>query len=309
VRALCGTRPAFVAASRPGVPAHYVATFDDSGDRRRIPVLAIRGTLSVDDAVADLVASAVPAPELGDASCRAHAGVRAAAHKVLAGPAGELLFGAAPSDDPRGSSTPGTAKHIVVCGHSLGAGVAALVAVEVARRRPATRVTCYSFAPPPVACWGPRSASVKSIIPANCEILAFVNGKDCVPDLSLRSVSDLLRAARRVDELPLTLADRLGVLGGDPALAGSLGDVAEPSGGDARAADDDDKDLAPLRVLASGGPTLYHLGEDGVVRAVPQHRCENPQIEVHPRMIVDHFPNAYARAFDRCFPQHADDAE
>lgn len=255
-----------VSAKKVGIPAHFVAKLDSE------TILCIRGTRSVDDAIVDVVASSVNAPELGGPECYAHEGIRAAARRIIAGPAGEIL-----KDEER----------IVVVGHSLGAGCATLVALELARRQPSKQITCYAFSPPPVA-------TCSATIPENCRIVIVVNGADVVPSLSLSSVARVLAAAARVDALSLSILDRIKLLASSRDHVGELvrkireTNVHEPS-------EDDDKDHpAPLRLI---GNVLYHFHNQGTSYSV----THNPEdvfrtVKIHPRMVFDHFPHTYENA-------------
>lgn len=239
--------------ARPGVPAHFVA--DD--DRGRL-LVCVRGTRSVEDAVTDLVATAAAAPELGP-KCRAHAGIRDAARRLVEGLAAEAKR-----------------REVVVVGHSLGGGVAALAAIELARH--AESVECYCFAPPPVAT---RDCE----IPGNCTVTAIVNADDCVPTLSLRSVARLLMRAAHVDGLPLSPAERLAALHGSSEIfEAALRDAPVPDEHDV-----DDNNLASLALVGD----VYHL--DGG-RLVGRHKDEFVRVRLHPRMLLDHLPHTYEHA-------------
>merc|ERR1719424_1214124 len=75
-------------------------------------------------------------------------------------------------------------------GHSLGAGVACLLAVLLAKEEEAlaARVRCFAFAPPPV--FAPLSAA------RGVEVRAFLHGEDCVPFLSVDAGRRLLASLR-----------------------------------------------------------------------------------------------------------------
>lgn len=240
-----------IVPARPGVPAHFVA--DD--ERGRL-LVCVRGTRSVEDAVTDLVATAAAAPELGP-SCRAHAGIRDAAKRLVEGLASEAKR-----------------REVVVLGHSLGGGVAALAAIDLASC--AKSVECYCFAPPPVA-------TADCEIPANCAVTAIVNAEDCVPTLSLRSVARLLLRAAHVDGLPLSPADRLAALhGSSESLEAALRDTPLPE-------EHDDDGLASLALVGD----VYHL-HDG--RLVGRHKDEFARVRLHSRMLLDHLPHNYEHA-------------
>ena len=106
---------------------------------------------------------------------------------------------------------------LVLTGHSLGAGTAELLTMDLlegqAKRLlpPRTSVRCIALAPPPVFRAGeqPLSSSVQDAI----EI--YVNNSDIVPRLSLASVAHLLACLRAVDTLKLPLATQFSILTGE----------------------------------------------------------------------------------------------
>ncbi|KAJ8599930.1 hypothetical protein CTAYLR_002879 [Chrysophaeum taylorii] len=237
-----------VATSRPGVPAHFVARLGSK------IVVCVRGTRGIDDAVTDMIATSADAPELGG---RAHAGIRDAARRVATGKAADLA---------------GRASEIVVAGHSLGAGVAALLALEFARNWPDKKVDCYCFAPPPVATRAPK-------LP-NCDVRVVVNDNDCVPSLSLASVAELLVRAANVDALSLTLRERVALIANQDARA--LKGVVT----------DGPSTIAPLALVGD----VFHIR--GRELLTPPASLFD-RITVHRRMILDHFPHNYEYALAR----------
>ena len=98
-------------------------------------VVSIRGTWSIIDSVADLLAKGVPFAFRG-VSGYAHEGVLRCAEKKYAA----LL--------PLFNDLDGT-RRLIFTGHSLGGGVAILLAMMVAERHPELRVSCTAFAPAP----------------------------------------------------------------------------------------------------------------------------------------------------------------
>merc|ERR1719221_257454 len=107
-------------------------------------VISLRGTSSATDALTDLVCHPVPI-QLGAHDGIAHAGMLRAARRLDA-----ALFELAEAGLSRlGSQAP---RRVVICGHSLGAGVAALLSALWRDRGclPGVDVKCFAFACPQV---------------------------------------------------------------------------------------------------------------------------------------------------------------
>merc|ERR1719422_1219407 len=147
---------------------------------RRV-VVALRGTSSAADAVTDLICEAAPV-HLGGHDGMAHGGMLRAAMN-LQGMLAELVV--------QGLARLGTdpERRVVICGHSLGAGVAALVAAlwRNTDRFHSSLFECFAFACPQVL------DSDLALAQSN-HTTSFVVGNDLVPRLSLATVKDL-RAA------------------------------------------------------------------------------------------------------------------
>ena len=102
---------------------------------------------------------------------------------------------------------------LVVCGHSMGGSVAAMITLELLRS------TRYSLLPPGITarCVALGSAPVyRTEGELSQEYLekidVYVNAKDVVPRLSLGSVAKLLAMIREVDGLGLSWDEQLGVV-------------------------------------------------------------------------------------------------
>lgn len=250
-----------VAGGQPGVPAHFVARLHAR------TVLCVRGTRSIDDALVDMVAGSCEAPELGE-GCHAHAGIRAAAHRIVTGPAGRLLLD--------------SEEDVVITGHSLGAACATLVAIELARNAPHKSFSCWSFAPPPIV-------TDRFKLPVNCEIVVVINASDCVPTLSLSSVAKLLIEAAKVDALPISHLERIRLIADQNFRAVVAHLETANKHNEASRLDDSHSELAPLRLLGS----LYQLcGNEA--RSTSYQLFEF--VRMHPRMLLDHFPQQYEHA-------------
>lgn len=129
-------------------------------------VVAIRGTNNLNDVYTDLVCESTPFED-----GYAHGGMASAANKLFA----ELQQNVA---EYLGGD-------IVVCGHSLGAGVALLLTKLLLVNGHKAR--CYAFAPPP--CFGPLDKVDDSWSNA---VECFVFHFDIVPTLSLASICEYL---------------------------------------------------------------------------------------------------------------------
>ncbi|CAE8650429.1 unnamed protein product, partial [Polarella glacialis] len=180
------------------VPGYMVAVDYEVG----CVVVALRGTSSARDALVDLVCEPTEL-ELGGLRGFAHGGMlRAAQH--LARPLAEaahrgleeLTRSSAPGDDtvPPRASPPVARPRVVLCGHSLGAGVAALIAAlwRDSGEMPC-EVQCVAFACPQVP-----DASLSQAL---CNhTTSIVLGDDLVPRLSLSTVQDLREAFLRLND-------------------------------------------------------------------------------------------------------------
>lgn len=157
-------------------PGYMVAVDHDSGT----VVVALRGTSSIKDALVDLVCHPTPI-QLGGQNGFAHGGMmRAAVHLE------DKLAGLAQSGLERINSTN---PRLVITGHSLGAGVAALVAAlwRDKGRFPGVHAECFAFACPQVLDSSLAMAQYN-------HTTSFVVGDDVVPRLSLATAYDLQKA-------------------------------------------------------------------------------------------------------------------
>ena len=147
-------------------PAHYIAI-----DHSTLSiVIAIRGSFHVKDALVDLVAAATPFQ-----GGYAHTGMLECARRKLDMIRLPLLQTIAQNPQYQ----------VVVIGHSLGAGTAALLTLLLKNELPCSvRLRCLAFAPPCVL--SPNLAK-------GCEGLidSFILGNDCVPRLSFASIQKL----------------------------------------------------------------------------------------------------------------------
>ncbi|XP_067912708.1 diacylglycerol lipase-beta isoform X2 [Heterodontus francisci] len=151
--------------------------------KKEAVVVAVRGTLSLEDALTDLCAERETLNVDGvTGECLAHKGINQAAsyiHKKLI-------------DDGilKQAFTVVPEYKLIITGHSLGAGAAAILAIMLHRSFPDLR--CYAFSPPggllskPLADYSTRFT------------ISVVLGKDLIPRLSLRNIEDLKRRVLRI---------------------------------------------------------------------------------------------------------------
>lgn len=163
--------------SVPFAPGYIVAVDHEVG----CVVVALRGTSSLMDALTDAVCEVAPL-ELGGEAGVAHGGMLRSAQRydhVL----GELVETGLSRLDALGP------RRIVICGHSLGAGVAALLTALWCDRGylAGADMQCFAFACPQVL--DPFLAAAQSK-----HTVSFVVGDDLVPRFSLATAQDL-RAA------------------------------------------------------------------------------------------------------------------
>ena len=161
-------------------------------------VLAIRGTFSVKDVILDIVCDEVPF-----LAGFAHKGILNGAQRILAKVEDKLKKCL--------EENPGY--RVVVTGHSLGAGTAELITLELLHGHSSniipvgSSVACIALAPPPV-----YRADTALSTQTKEAIQIFINNYDCVPRLSLASVARLLASIRAVDNLSLTLSQQFAIL-------------------------------------------------------------------------------------------------
>ena len=116
---------------------------------------------------------------------------------------------------------------LILTGHSLGAGIAALLAIKLhadASRRAAYKVEdhdirCFGFGCPPVFASTQKVAKM-----AFANTFCFINGKDVVPFLSIDAIRRLVAMLKQVDEITktLNLIDQVLMLRGMKKLPGIL---------------------------------------------------------------------------------------
>eukprot|EP00927_Polykrikos_kofoidii_P013236 TRINITY_DN15761_c0_g1_i1.p1 TRINITY_DN15761_c0_g1~~TRINITY_DN15761_c0_g1_i1.p1 ORF type:complete len:518 (+),score=56.87 TRINITY_DN15761_c0_g1_i1:65-1618(+) len=172
-------------------PGHYVAV----DYAKETVVLAIRGTSNLSDALTDAVGHSVDVTECP--GVKAHAAMLASARLVLEKTRPYL-----------NEALKGRRYGVVVTGHSLGAATAMLCTILL-KAKPLDgnpRVVCFAYAPPPSV--APTTASAVS----GCDMYAFVNRTDIVPRASVSNIFRLGQECMAVDQLDLTLSERLNLI-------------------------------------------------------------------------------------------------
>ncbi|XP_032250025.1 sn1-specific diacylglycerol lipase beta isoform X4 [Phoca vitulina] len=151
--------------------------------RKESVVVAVRGTMSLQDILTDLSAENETLNlECGVQDCSAHKGISQAARYVYQRLVDDGILSQAFSIAPE--------YRLVVVGHSLGAGAAALLAIMLRSAYP--HVRCYAFSPP-------RGLLSKSLYEYSKNfIVSLVLGKDVIPRLSVTNLEDLKKRILRV---------------------------------------------------------------------------------------------------------------
>ncbi|XP_008822225.1 sn1-specific diacylglycerol lipase beta isoform X2 [Nannospalax galili] len=151
--------------------------------RKEAIVVAVRGTMSLQDVLTDLSAESESLEldiELQD--CVAHKGIAQAARYIYRRLTNDGILSQAFSVAPE--------YRLVLVGHSLGAGVSALLAIMLRRAYP--QVHAYAFSPP-------RGLLSKSLYEYSKDfIVSLVLGMDVIPRLSVTNMEDLKRRILRV---------------------------------------------------------------------------------------------------------------
>ena len=163
-------------------------------------VLAIRGTFCIKDAVLDAVCEEVPFLD-----GFAHKGILDGAQRILSKISDQLVTSLTDHPD----------YNLVITGHSLGAGTAELITLDLMLGQHShllpstTSLSCIALAAPPV-----YRAEIALPARVSTAVEIYINNYDCVPRLSLGSIARLLVSMRAVDNLGLTLTEQLSILAG-----------------------------------------------------------------------------------------------
>ncbi|KAM7371214.1 hypothetical protein PAMP_010703 [Pampus punctatissimus] len=294
----------------------YEIPFYVALDHKREAVLvAVRGTLSLKDALTDLSAECDNLPIEGvSGACYAHKGMCQAASYIYKKLINDGILNQAFSIAPE--------YKLVITGHSLGAGTAALLAILLRNSFPTLQ--CYSFSPP----GGLLSKALADY--SKDFVVSVVLGKDLVPRLSIPNMEDLKRRILKIvsncnkpkyrillqgcwyelfggdpDDFPTEMDNRREVELSQPLLGEESLIVRHSSSYQSLASDDSPAHTATHLPLFPPGRIL-HITEDGPARrscfsqvryhAEWSNEMAFRSILISPRMLSDHMPDIVLRA-------------
>jgi len=331
-----------------GVTEEDIIMFDNRNNIEEVPfflvadrstkslVISIRGTLSLHDMLTDLrgepgrmADETVAGVEV---DWQGHQGMVNAAryvykrlHGMETGREGKRE-GREAREDLLGMAlaTPDYAGYsLVVTGHSLGAGTAAILAFLLRAKYPGTRVRCYAYSPPGGLL--SREAARES----EMFTVSVVVGDDVIPRTSLANIATLSRDVKHVTcecRLPkfkilgygcmacccktsnTPITGELDRLFPDSATStphhsssdGSRHDLLQEEGSNS---------LPPTPAALSSIPSMYLPGRilhvedrDGSNKFIVSevHRTAFREIVISPRMLSDHLPNHLDLVFQTC---------
>uniref|UniRef100_A0A3B5KZK0 Diacylglycerol lipase-beta n=1 Tax=Xiphophorus couchianus TaxID=32473 RepID=A0A3B5KZK0_9TELE len=296
----------------------YEIPFFVALDHKREAVLvAVRGTLSLKDVLTDLSAECENLPVEGvSGACYAHKGMCQAAGYIYKKLVNDGILNQAFSVVPE--------YKLVVTGHSLGAGTAALLAILLRTSFPTLQ--CYSFSPP----GGLLSKALAEY--SKDFVVSVVLGKDLVPRLSIPNMEDLKRRILKIvtncnkpkyrillqgcwyelfggdpDDFPTEMDSRREEQLSQPLLGEESLVIRHSSSYQSLASDDSPAHAAAHLPLFPPGRILF-ITEDGPSRrscfSQVRYRADWSSetafrsILISPRMLVDHMPDAVLRALN-----------
>jgi hypothetical protein len=163
------------AAIEPGRVGHFVAVHYP----KKQVLLSIKGTSTFSDVLTDIVGKAVPHPDYKE-DLKCHEGIFVAAQMML-------------------EETRHLIEHffqdykVIICGHSLGAGVSTLLGLFLKEEFPKLDLQVYAFATP--AC-----CSRDAALACQSYITSVVNNNDCVPRMTLMNLRMMHKMFMLVDK-------------------------------------------------------------------------------------------------------------
>lgn len=151
--------------------------------KKEAVVVAVRGTLSLRDALTDLSAECKELPIDGvPGNCYAHKGIAQTSEYIYSKLINDGILNEAFKVVPE--------YRLVITGHSLGGGTAAILAVRLRKLFPGLK--CYAFSPP----GGLLSKSLADY--SKAFTVSIIVGKDLVPRLSIPNMEELKRRTVRI---------------------------------------------------------------------------------------------------------------
>uniref|UniRef100_A0A3B3UKY9 Diacylglycerol lipase-beta n=1 Tax=Poecilia latipinna TaxID=48699 RepID=A0A3B3UKY9_9TELE len=285
-----------------------------------VVLVAVRGTLSLKDVLTDLSAECENLPVEGvSGPCYAHKGMYQAAGYIYKKLVNDGILNQAFSE-----------YKLVVTGHSLGAGTAALLAILLRTSFPTLK--CYSFSPPGGLLSQPLAEYSKDFV------VSVVLGKDLVPRLSIPNMEDLKSRILKIvtncnkpkyrillqgcwyelfggdpDDFPTEMDSRREEQLSQPLLGEESLVIRHSSSYQSLASDDSPAHPVVHMPLYPPGHILY-ITEDGPSRrscfSQVRYRADWSSetafrsILISPRMLVDHMPDAVLRALNSLCNDH-----
>lgn len=294
----------------------YEIPFFVALDHKREAVLvAVRGTLSLKDVLTDLSAECENLPLEGViGACYAHKGMCQAAGYIYKKLVNDGILNQAFSIAPE--------YKLVITGHSLGGGTAALLAIMLKNSFPTLK--CYAFSPPGGLVSKALADYTKDFV------VSVVLGKDLVARLSLPNMEDLKRRILKIvsncnkpkyrillqgcwyelfggepDDFPTEMDNRREEELSQPLLGEESLIIRHSSSYQSLASDDSPAHTAthlplflPGRVLhvTEEGPTRRSCFSRVRYRADWSSEMSFRSVLISPRMLTDHMPDVVLRA-------------
>ncbi|XP_051017042.1 diacylglycerol lipase-beta [Acomys russatus] len=284
--------------------------------RKEAVVVAVRGTMSLQDILTDLSAESENLElDVEMQGCVAHKGIAQAARYIYRRLVNDGILSQAFSVAPE--------YRLVLVGHSLGGGAASLLAIMLRRAYP--QVRAYAFSPP-------RGLLSKSLYEHSKDfVVSLILGIDVIPRLSVANMEDLKRRILRViancnkPKYKILLHGCwYGLFGGSPDNCpteldeGCQGALTQPLLGEQSLltrsspgySSSDSPTDSPTKYPPLYPPgRIIHLEEEAGsrfgccsaahYRARWAHEAEFSRILLGPKMLTDHLPTIVTQALDR----------